>query len=380
MNGEKNVIECAYVRSDIFKATYFSTPLILGNTISRKKLVSSSAYSSISPTTVTTISSEPCSTSPSLSVPSPLPLQCFRRCTVSTCFVLNAFGHRSHAKSRVLFSLCLTATCRFRPSFWRNAYPQNEQMNGFSFVCLRMWKVLVDQEVLLERSRLGEALVAEEAGVGLIAVVRQQVPVERVRLGVVNLVHFDTFVAGLVHRLDQLFLLLVLFIVRGKIDINQFLFRFLLFLFLLFPQLLHRQFVLVLQLHNVHLVPFRLDQRWRRRRRFLLNHRNGSELFQLLLRFRFPQHLLHLLLARNRTHRNLLRTRHLPHYRLPLLMLLLLPTTVTVLIVGTAQRQMKLTIYFINEASQMPVGTFALALELDRHPHPAEAAIADLRR
>ncbi|XP_039430021.1 serine protease Hayan-like [Culex pipiens pallens] len=33
MNGEKNVIECAYVRSDIFKATYFSTPLLLGNTL-----------------------------------------------------------------------------------------------------------------------------------------------------------------------------------------------------------------------------------------------------------------------------------------------------------------------------------------------------------
>lgn len=38
MNGEKNVIECAYVRSDVTEATYFSTPLLLGKNGLEKNL------------------------------------------------------------------------------------------------------------------------------------------------------------------------------------------------------------------------------------------------------------------------------------------------------------------------------------------------------
>lgn len=30
LRGEKGVVECAYVRSDITEAAYFSTPLLLG--------------------------------------------------------------------------------------------------------------------------------------------------------------------------------------------------------------------------------------------------------------------------------------------------------------------------------------------------------------
>lgn len=38
MNGEKNVVECAYVRSDVTEAKYFSTPLLLGKNGLEKNL------------------------------------------------------------------------------------------------------------------------------------------------------------------------------------------------------------------------------------------------------------------------------------------------------------------------------------------------------
>lgn len=38
INGEKNVIECAYVQSDVTKAKYFATPLLLGKNGIEKNL------------------------------------------------------------------------------------------------------------------------------------------------------------------------------------------------------------------------------------------------------------------------------------------------------------------------------------------------------
>lgn len=38
INGESNVIECAYVRSDVTEAKYFSTPLVLGKNGIEKNL------------------------------------------------------------------------------------------------------------------------------------------------------------------------------------------------------------------------------------------------------------------------------------------------------------------------------------------------------
>lgn len=37
-NGEKNVVECAYVRSDVTEAKYFSTPLLIGKNGIEKNL------------------------------------------------------------------------------------------------------------------------------------------------------------------------------------------------------------------------------------------------------------------------------------------------------------------------------------------------------
>lgn len=38
LNGEKNVIECAFVESDVTKAKYFATPLLLGKNGIEKNL------------------------------------------------------------------------------------------------------------------------------------------------------------------------------------------------------------------------------------------------------------------------------------------------------------------------------------------------------